>query len=1185
MLPQMAIARRLLGKESSAQAALAERDALRVAQQHLGELAKIRRPVPAESRVLRPPRLRRFARRLAGERERLILAAEWVRRAAVAPHHPLGRFIVRLRFTLKGLVNLPLLTALAAFALVAVWRLAIRPPVGSVGDVVSGALFGAVLIGAIAITWNDLVRCPFSARRIRRRIAKRPESVLATTSPNRKAELMARDEKVPIVPREDLFDEILPGILDRRRGDIQMVVGEPGAGKTTALVGLAGQLARMGIVPVVVPMWGGMQDDPIVAAEKRFKRYAGSLIGSSAHLDNVWRWLRAHRRVVVAIDDVDRIAPDGERGFMLRRGLDELAGEDLPAVVTTRPAGIPAGLAASAIKLEELDQEAAVDHVLRVAWAEPAATSSGPPTANVRGNVERWVREGRFAEVPFYLELLARLVAVGRCDELPPAHAVLSERDDASRARQREDGRCEWNPLWVRFRLLEHFHREIAEGRVHQWLAIEARERKSCLAALSEVALSTLGATAMRARVGALGDGASSAQPSIRLKIEEFLESDDRAKFVEGGQRTTVSAHEVVDTGERLRILDRDPTGELHFHHRIMQAYLASRCLVERGTNTDPRREGDWMEVREPPDWIGALLDPCHPERLTAQMTLTFAALRATEGARSVRHPAESQPRDLVTTIQDCLLKQAKGALPEWEPAPAGNADKVALDDKRLDPREPFHPEQDRADPDDALAKLTTAAEIARATGAEQKRACEIVECARSARGATMWTKLHAIPSIAALNNPMRWHCMWEFARDPDQEVRRAASEAIADDAFAAYSALESSIKGLLTRAALRSAHGVSLDAGGTPATGEGRDGRAANPTRASARDGEIWDAVNDAPLWDAASDPPSLQALGWILPAMVSGLREHLGSPAPDGPGEARDDGPDDRQDGDRDGAQATTEPAHAGDVRGAREALEQFVVLAFQGGNSELEASLAQGFKSDAMRHASDPNRMSGPGLVANNRRFVADFCIDNAEYWYARLALHQALALYTIAGSSRQVAFDVFGRLLRRGVEPHPFVWRAGHLARRAVERHAIGSDRWASLIWVDEGVAVSRRPSDMSRGAAQLVADVTLLLNLRERAPEDRQAHFPHMRELPYCLHGSADRHEILGAGCPPGCGYGLCPLKQPPPDEPNGQRTVSRAFCRGQYEIAGGRKPPWQKRSISRRVLQEFWRQMERRART
>jgi hypothetical protein len=90
----------------------------------------------------------------------------------------------------------------------------------------------------------------------------------------------------------------------------------------------------------------------------------------------------------------------------------------------------------------------------------------------------------------------------------------------------------------------------------------------------------------------------------------------------------------------------------------------------------------------------------------------------------------------------------------------------------------------------------------------------------------------------------------------------------------------------------------------------------------------------------------------------------------------------------------------------------------------------------------------------------------------------------------------------------------------------------------------------------------------------------------MRELPYCLTSSKDRREILGAGCPAKCGWGLCPYKQPPPDEPNAHRGVSRAFCRQQQQIAGRRLrrvPAWH-RAISRRSLDQFWWEMERRAR-
>ena len=115
-------------------------------------------------------------------------------------------------------------------------------------------------------------------------------------------------------------------------------------------------------------------------------------------------------------------------------------------------------------------------------------------------------------------------------------------------------------------------------------------------------------------------------------------------------------------------------------------------------------------------------------------------------------------------------------------------------------------------------------------------------------------------------------------------------------------------------------------------------------------------------------------------------------------------------------------------------------------------------------------------------------------------------------------------------------------------------------------------------------AQLVGDVTVLLDINEGSSEDCQQAFGYMRELPHCLHASGDRREVLGVGCAETCGWGLCPYKQPPPDEPNAHRGVSRAFCRQQRQIARRLRPPWQ-RAISRRALREFWWQMERRART
>ncbi|HZE07095.1 MAG TPA: ATP-binding protein, partial [Solirubrobacteraceae bacterium] len=956
----------------------------------------------------------------------------------------------------------------------------------------------------------------------------------------------------------------------------------PGSGKTTALVGISKLLAQIGIVPVVVSLGDEVPRDMVELAKQRFETHARGLLGDGARLAEVWEWLRDHRRVVVLADDMDRIAPDGERGFLVRRGLIELAGEGLPAVVTARPAGIPAGLAASAIDLQRLDEGGAVAHVLRAARKEHGVAVRRLRTPEVRGNVKRWVEEGGFAEVPFYLELLARLVAAGRCEDLAQPHSLESEAELAAdpRVHLRADGRCEWNPLWVRFQLLQRFYDEVEAGRVRRWLGIEERERKRCLEALSEAALSTLAASGLE--VLPKYKRRDKRESDLRVRIEAFLDPDDRSSYVaERGERRAVSAHEVVETAERLYMLDRDPDGKLLFKHRILHAYLAGRCLAGKLDAKWTRGEhppGRGWEDREPFDWLGALLDSRHPDRLTARMALTFAALFAYAGER----PEGGLARIGIDRLLERLVDEAgtrvkrefgsKQREMEWE---------EGRRERRLDPRRSFHQEGYRIDPDDGLSILTTAAEIAGATG-RPGWVPAILRGVKQAAGATRWTKMHAIPVLASLRVVAaenatdggarleeiareRWTRIWEFARDPDEAVSSEAGRAIADDAMSAYRALEEGIEALLAQAALKSARDMPLDVPRDGA-GYGRIPGGSLPATLARYGIEIEKHEVD-----------SLCALGWVLPAIVSGLREQ----------------PRSRLEHGFDGAPRATavdEPRASGVEGGepdgfnpARPALERLVALAFQGGHPDLEASVARGFKSDAMRHLDYPEQ-ARPGFVDSNRRLVSDICIDHARYWYARMVLHQTLALYTIAGSSAQVALDTYGRLLHRGAEPHPFARRAAMQARRAVFRSSIGTDRWEAFIWRDEVDAVGRRQASMNPVATHLVADVALLLNLRQNVSEDRRAQSSGANRLPHCLSRSKDRLEILGAGCPRQCGSELCPLTEAPVDEPDGKRTISRAFCRGQQRVAKRRRPPWQGR-IRKEALREFWTEMEQRART
>lgn len=1199
---------------------LAPEEILRLGEQHLAEVAETQRPHLAKVAPLRFASSKLVWWWLRRQSARVGIAAEHVRRAARSPRNILGRRIAWLRVvSWHRVLDIRVLGAVlgaALFAIDIVWAKFGITLIWSADEVfklgpgksngrdlldsastVLGTVFGVGAAGSFALLWNEFFRCPSRAWRLRRRIRRRPVSVLPTAPAQDESGTLVRDDPLEgeLIPRAEIYDEVLPGLLRKTRRDVQIIVGEPGSGKTTALVAVAGLLARVGMVPVFVALRGNKLEDIVDTAKQSFEKQVVTHMRATIDWEALWRWLLDRKRIVVLVDDIDQVGTDRERerGYVLRRTLDVLAVKDFAVIVTARTAGIPAGVAASSIDLGALDEESVVKYTVRAAKNAPGGAER---TISERA-LRRWVREGRLAEVPFYLELLACLNTAGKARELPSAEVLHDEGEESGRFRLSADGTWTWNPHWVRFKLLELFYQWLQEGSVRRWLAIERREREGTMEQLENAALGRLLAAARDAQP-------DQARESAPRRLQDFIDPRDRERgqFIDD-ERVRVSAHEVVDAGERLRILDRDQDQELQFRHRIMQAYMAARRLVR-----DPK-EARVLEQR-----ISTLLDRHNPEKLTAHMTLMFAALRAQDrlshlgrDGHGVDGPGRSadEPREFIEFAATFREVAVRELLSSADLALAAGKAPTAEDLLQL--TEVPDPEE-RRNPDDALINVTTAAEIVHAlwraesgrqplppgAGQPQITEAEVLQTVAAGReatwirlsstpaagrspgnggfsdaeketiqqvlrasGATRWTKLNAIPAIAALNDREWWKHIWEYARDKDYRVRRAAANELQQNAENAYRCLASQIDGLLVRASARAALNLPI-VNKSP----GAEGLRANG--AVSTNGQLKPI---AP-WEEA-DVGDLVALGWVLPAIVSGLRED--------PSRQRLGTPEKRKERDDD---------HVARVHRARQALAALVALAFEGGQHNLESSVAQGFKDDAMRHAENrAGRIAGPGWVASNQRLVAEICLDHAEFWYARMMLHQALALYAIAGANRRETHAIIARLLHPDMERHVFVRRAAGLARRAVERKQVHSDLWTGLIWEDESQVVSRRANLLDDKAAQLVADVTLLLNLNEQSGEDRQAQFGHMHDLPHCLTLSKHREEILGSGCPASCGWGLCPYEQPPPDEPNAQRGVSRAFCRQQQQIALRRRPPRWQRHIRRRALQRFWREMERRARS
>lgn len=1059
-------------------------------------------------------------------------------------------------------------------------------------------LAGAALTGFFGLLlgqlWHDGIKSPFYVRRARQRVLSDSELLRQPTLIKRSARVLELEPPVNTVPRTELYEELLPGATSRER-DVQIVMGVPGAGKTTALLDLAMVLTKIGMMPVLLEMRGEEAPESLYKkAQERFEGQVRPLVRTAADAEVLWNWMVQRKRVAILIDDIDQIAVDGEPGFAIRRLVENLGDEGQTVVVTARPAGVPVGIAASAVQIGELDVATAVDIVASPPAREPGSATAGEPS---RGRIERWVASGRLNASPLYLEALAEMNNSGVCPDLPDNPARWEDQDRPGRWREMSEHRREWSRLWVRYLLLSRFYERMVDGLVRRRLGIDSADRTRSLRALEGAALGMLGASGLAAR--SKSEFAEEPEDSRRWRpkrssLVSFISSDDRrmfeAKRVDSKvvkRRREVSQHEAVDTGERLRILDRDWKGEPQFRHRIMQAYLAGRRLAELGClEKEEVLETDDGSVRDRVQtfagWVETLVDSHHPEKLTAHLALTFAAIYADEASLKDRERrqhwaglAEQIVEQILASVKDrdraetevallIAVDSSRGGVAELRAAEVtvSKPEEVNPDAemaKELDPMQLPDP-VNRFDYDDDLIKLTTAANIIGVIrpeeGADRNRrlAKEVLSKIRRNQGATRWTKLEALAALPTLECEEVWKVIWEhFTPDMDYDVRRAASHELERNACIAYPKLKGTVCERLLYAGSRAAEGEEI--------------QFANANGSSA-DGD-----------SAANSLRTFMTLGWVLPPIVSGLSEELRVES----GTGKDPGWERKVESSSALADGADPDSPQECLKCARKQLEEFTTLAYEGNHHELEESLAQGFKADAWRHAHETSRgFTGPGWVVGNRRLVADVALPNAESWYARMLLHQALALYSVAGAQAEDTLDVTAYRLHATRERHPFVRQAAKLARKSVRYAQLRKDRWTAFIWPDDIEDAGRLPAALSRRTAQLVGDVAVLVDLKEASSPDRHVNFGHMEELPYCFRASRDRFEILGNGCPAECGWGFCPYRSASPDEPNEHGGVGRSFCRAQRRAAK-RSPAWQ-RGIRKRSLRLFWKEMEHRAR-
>jgi hypothetical protein len=239
-------------------------------------------------------------------------------------------------------------------------------------------------------------------------------------------------------------------------------------------------------------------------------------------------------------------------------------------------------------------------------------------------------------------------------------------------------------------------------------------------------------------------------------------------------------------------------------------------------------------------------------------------------------------------------------------------------------------------------------------------------------------------------------------------------------------------------------------------------------------------------------------------------------------------------------------------------------------------LEASLAQGFKIDARLNPKAPLDPDAKEMLGQ------------AVFWYSQLNLVHALALRMAhdkgsdADSVKEVVAAIGNGLF--GLELHPMLSSAAKLCGKGLQGPA-GTERLRRLerfVWEDEGVVVSGRPAGLDPQAAQLVGEITVLLNLNETGDAGQREKFGEASTLPHCL-GRSRRRRELQIGCPRDCRFGYCPF-QPARDRISAHREISRAFCGDQRLRAGWLAASRSSSGASRSGLRDFWAWLEAQAR-
>ncbi|MFE1252031.1 NACHT domain-containing protein [Streptomyces sp. NPDC058735] len=425
-------------------------------------------------------------------------------------------------------------------------------------------LLGAVGLSAsavVATAWFIIWRFRRARRYYLRRAKRHPDELVKPGS------IIGE-----VVGRDQLCDALMNDLQDSRQRRPHVIVGTIGVGKTALLVRLTQRLAGKGVVPVALRLRdAGDSLDFAELAKAKFCEEVREKV-SASEAEKVWQRLRyTQDRVVVLADGLEDVLKGGEdRDNKIRKAINEAWQDRLPLVVTSRPQKALEAVNAAQTILEPLSEDAALAYVAR--------------GGSRRSSVQRmdWVVEAAdIAESPLYLNIAKDLQ---RCDRL---ELIVGAGGD-----ERCDPRDQ--DMWaLRYDLLEGWVAALVEGALYPEQPISARGRfmtVECLSVLACVALRTNSTyvdygVLTPSRPGeddAVGDEKQQQDTEELGLLRGLLERRVRVSAdrfgIPTGTEQVIDERLAASWGSGLGLVEERGSG-VRFHHSVLQAFLASRCM------------------------------------------------------------------------------------------------------------------------------------------------------------------------------------------------------------------------------------------------------------------------------------------------------------------------------------------------------------------------------------------------------------------------------------------------------------------------------------------------------------------------------------------------------------------------------------------------------------------------------